>query len=78
MWRLCGLEGAANKPRQERAAGSGRYIAEWRAKPDTVFTTQVLSTAYVATYETMANAKRITSVVIRWMCFGERMPTKTS
>jgi transposase-like protein len=33
---------------------------------------------YVATYETMANAKHITSAVIRRMCFGNMMHTKTS
>ena len=33
---------------------------------------------YVATYETMANAKRITSIVIRRMCYGDRLHTKTS
>ena len=33
---------------------------------------------YVATYETMANAKHITSAVIRRMCFGDTMHTKTS
>ena len=32
----------------------------------------------VATYETMANAKRITPVVIQRMCFGDRMHTSTS
>jgi transposase-like protein len=29
---------------------------------------------YVACYETMANAKRITSAVLRRMCFGSRQP----
>ncbi len=33
---------------------------------------------YVATYETMANAKRITPVVVQPMCFGDRMHTSTS
>jgi hypothetical protein len=33
---------------------------------------------YVATYETMANAKRITSAVVQRMCFGDRMHTSTS
>jgi transposase len=33
---------------------------------------------YVATYETMANAKRITSAVIQRMCFGDKMHTQTS
>jgi transposase-like protein len=28
---------------------------------------------YVATYETMANAKRITPAVVRRMCFGDRI-----
>ncbi len=32
----------------------------------------------VATYETMANAKRITPVVVQPMCFGDRMHTSTS
>jgi transposase len=30
---------------------------------------------YVATYETVVNAKRITSTVIRRMCFGDRLHT---
>lgn len=33
---------------------------------------------YVACYETMANAKRITVDVIRRMCFGLALPTKTT
>jgi transposase len=33
---------------------------------------------YVATYETMANAKQMTSAVIRRMCFGDCLHTKTS
>ena len=32
---------------------------------------------YVATYETMANAKRITPTVIRRMCCGDRLHTQT-
>jgi transposase len=32
---------------------------------------------YVATYETIVNAKRITPTVVRRMCFGDRMHTKT-
>ena len=32
----------------------------------------------VATYETMANAKRITLVVVQRMCFGDRIHTSTS
>jgi len=32
---------------------------------------------YVATYETMANAKRITPTVIRHMCCGNRLHTQT-
>ena len=33
---------------------------------------------YVATYETMANAKRITPTVVRRMCFGDRLYTQIS
>ncbi len=33
---------------------------------------------YVATFETMLNAKRITPMVIQRMCFGDRLHTKTS
>jgi transposase-like protein len=33
---------------------------------------------YVATYETMANAKRITPTVVRRMCFGDRLYTHFS
>jgi hypothetical protein len=33
---------------------------------------------YVATYETMANAKRMAPAIVRRMCFGERLHTKTS
>jgi len=33
---------------------------------------------YVAIYETMANAKRITPAVVRRMCFGDRLHTKAS
>jgi len=33
---------------------------------------------YVATYETMANAKRMSAAVVRRMCFGDRMHTKIS
>jgi len=32
---------------------------------------------YVATYETMANAKRITPTVIRHRCCGDRLHTQT-
>ncbi len=32
----------------------------------------------VATYETMANAKRITPVAVQRMCFGDCMHTSTS
>jgi hypothetical protein len=32
----------------------------------------------VATYETMANAKRITPAVVQRMCFGDRLHTGTS
>jgi hypothetical protein len=35
-------------------------------------------TEYVATYETIANAKRITPTVIRRMCYGDRRHTKDS
>jgi hypothetical protein len=33
---------------------------------------------YVATYETMANAKRITPAVVQRMCYGDRSHTSTS
>ena len=33
---------------------------------------------YVATYETMANAKRMSAAVVRRMCFGDRLHTQTS
>jgi transposase-like protein len=33
---------------------------------------------YVATYETMANAKRITVEVVRRMCFGLAVPTNAT
>ena len=33
---------------------------------------------YMATYETMANAKRMTLVVVRRMCFGDRLYTQIS
>jgi transposase-like protein len=33
---------------------------------------------YLATYETMANAKRITSTVIQRRCFGDRLHSETS
>lgn len=33
---------------------------------------------YVATYETMANTKRITPAVVQRMCFGDRRHTKDS
>jgi transposase len=33
---------------------------------------------YMATYETMANAKRITPTVVQRMCFGDRSYTTTS
>jgi len=33
---------------------------------------------YVATYETMANAKRMSPAVVRRMCFGDRLYTQIS
>jgi hypothetical protein len=33
---------------------------------------------YVATFETMANAKRITAAVVQRICFGDRQHTKDS
>jgi transposase len=33
---------------------------------------------YVATYETMADAKRLSTAVVGQMCFGERLHTRTS
>jgi transposase len=33
---------------------------------------------YVASYETMANAKGMTAAVVRRMCFGDHLHTKAS